>query len=195
MQPPDSQQSSLTTAPTHEQQAPISQTHSGENTVPMKPMDYVLAAIFGASILIVLLQVVFRYGFNNSLTWSEEVCRYLFAWLVFIGAALALRDKCHITVDLIGWAPRRWQHWAQVLQHVLVLVFLGVVAVLGCRWVFHTAGTHSPVLGLPVNWVFYAALPAGCLLALVYAIRALAADRRRNRVTDDAASEDRVWRG
>jgi len=62
-------------------------------------LDYTLAGLFAATIVVVLLQVVSRYLLDNSLTWTEELSRYLFAWIIFLGAALGLRDQSHIKVD------------------------------------------------------------------------------------------------
>src|SRR5436853_5174734 len=44
----------------------------------------------------VTLQVIFRYVFENSLSWSSELATFMFAWLTLIGLAIAQRDHAHI---------------------------------------------------------------------------------------------------
>ncbi len=46
-----------------------------------------------ALFLIVVLAVIFRYGFNRSLTWTEEVPRYLLIWISFLGAAAGVARR------------------------------------------------------------------------------------------------------
>ncbi len=45
-------------------------------------------------------QVIFRYVLNNSLTWSEELVRYIFIWQVWLGAALCVKENRHIRIDV-----------------------------------------------------------------------------------------------
>ena len=135
------------------------------------PMDYLIAAVFGTTIVVVLAQVIWRYVFNNSLTWTEELSRYLFTWIIFLGAAVAIRDNSHIKVEfLVSRLPKRIRPALEVINTALIMLFLAFIAVAGFLWVKLNSGTRSPALELPVNWVFYAALPVAALLGLGYAI-------------------------
>ena len=131
--------------------------------------EWVLALLFGAAIVIISAQVIFRYVFNSSLSWPEEIARYLFTWMIFLGAALALRDKTHIAVAVVrDKLPAAFQHRARLVTHGIILAFLVLLFVLGLMLVHHTRGTQSEVLALPVNLVYYAALPATVLLGIYY---------------------------
>ena len=55
--------------------------------------------IFVMTILI-FTQVVCRYVMHNSLTWSEELGRYLFVWITFVGLPVALKAGAHVAIDL-----------------------------------------------------------------------------------------------
>ena len=148
--------------------------------------DYLLAAIFGATILIVAAQVIFRYVFNNSLTWVEELARYLFIWMIFLGAALALRDETHIRIDLlINRLPVRISSILKAVNLILTIVFIELAIVLGFILVGRTANTQSPALSLPVNYVYYASLPTAFLLGLYYeSKKAMRLIRRKNNGED-----------
>ncbi len=138
----------------------------------LSPADYVLAIVFGATILIVAAQVVFRYVLNSSLTWSEELSRYLFVWITFLGAALAVRDGIHIRIDmLVTRLPERVAKVLAALVGLLVFGFLLAMIVWGFQLVRQTSGTPSPALRLPENYVYYAALPVACLMAAYYTAR------------------------
>ena len=55
-----------------------------------------LAAIF----VILILQIAFRYVLNAPLVWPEEAARYLYIWVCYLGAAVALRRGSHIVILL-----------------------------------------------------------------------------------------------
>lgn len=66
-----------------------------------KAEEYLLVASLAFTVVVVFIQVVMRYVFNSSLSWSEELCRYIFIWQVWLGASLAFRDKQHISVEMV----------------------------------------------------------------------------------------------
>ena len=72
---------------------------------------YLLLVIFSMIMVgATFLQVIFRYFFNHPLFWSEELSRYCFVWIVFVGAAIAVKHGAHIGVDyfvkhLLGVEP------------------------------------------------------------------------------------------
>ncbi len=142
--------------------------------------DILLAFLLGSLVVIMFIQVFFRYVLNNSLSWSEELAKYLFVWMTFLGAALCLRDKAHIGVDyFLSLLPVQIQQAVQRFNLVLISVFSGVVAVTGFAWVVRIRGTETPALGWPLNTVFYGALPVGSVLMLFYGIRRLTSQFKR----------------
>ena len=132
-------------------------------------LDYMVAGLFAATIVVVVLQVVSRYLLDNSFTWTEELSRYLFTWIIFLGAALGLRDQSHLKIDFfVAHFPQKVRQVVDTVHYVLITIFLLIVAIFGFQWVGETAGTRSPALSLPVNWVLYGALPCGALLGIFY---------------------------
>ena len=61
---------------------------------------FMIPLIFAMSIII-FIQVVCRYVFQNSLTWSEEMARYMFVWLVYFSVSYTARREKHIRIDAI----------------------------------------------------------------------------------------------
>src|SRR5690606_9777282 len=84
-------------------------------------------SLAGMSVL-VFLNVVLRYFFDSGITWSEEMSRFLFVWMVFLGAIAALKERMHLTVDVvIKWLPMGWKKFFAVISHSLVLYVLWLV--------------------------------------------------------------------
>ena len=141
-------------------------------TGKMTPADWVLAALFAATIVVVAAQVLWRYVFNDSLIWTEELSRYLFTWMTLIGAAVAVREATHVRITtLTSRLPARAARVLTLAQLALIVVFLGYLVVVGCRWVRINADTLTPALGLPLNYALYAALPVAAGLGVWFGIR------------------------
>ncbi len=136
--------------------------------------DGLLAALSGGIICIVLTAVFFRYVLNHSLSWSDELVRYLFVWFTMLGAAVTLREREHIRVDFfVEKLSARYRRWAEVAILVGVSIFHAALIVLGACWVWSTRGSYTSALQWPLNLLFYAALPSSAVLALWYTAQRL----------------------
>jgi len=143
----------------------------GKKNERMGFLDLILSVILGLIVVVMFAQVIFRYAFNNSLTWSEEVVRFLFIWLVFIGASILIRDKWHIGVDFfVDLLPSGWKKRVQLMDTLLIVCFLIFLSISGFFWMYYTRGTVSSALGLPLNIILYGALPISSLLGILYGI-------------------------
>jgi TRAP-type C4-dicarboxylate transport system permease small subunit len=73
----------------------------------------------------VTMGVFYRYVLNNSLSWTEELARYLMVWFAYIGMAMAFRDESHVNVSfLVNYFPLIYQHIIKIISYLLVLFFL-----------------------------------------------------------------------
>ena len=130
-----------------------------------------ISLLLGALSFIMFLQVLFRYVFNNSLSWSEELAKFIFIWITFLGAGICFRDRIHLKVDfLVSKLPDKYQIFLEIANTLLITAFSGIMAILGFLWVINVSGTLSPAIGLPLNIVFYAAYPVSAVFTLIYGL-------------------------
>lgn len=134
----------------------------------------VLAAMTGA----VFLQVVLRYVFRTGLEGLDEVPRYLFVWLVMIGAAAAMERGQHTALEYFRdrLPPRSRALVRVVITAVAMLLFLSMIRT-GLVLVPNAQLQSSPGLGLSLGYV-YAAVPIGSALILLPMVRDLMAAAR-----------------
>ena len=129
---------------------------------------FMIPLIFAMSIII-FIQVIMRYVFSNSLTWSEELARYLFVWLVYFSVSYTARREKHIRIDAaINLYPKKLRPYIELLSEIIVLAFAIFIAVTGVT-VFQKitwSGQMSPAIGLPMQFV-YAAPLIGFLLTAI----------------------------
>lgn len=91
-------------------------------------LDWVTLALLAILLVVVGAQIFFRYALNHSLFWSEELARYLFIYLVFLGSASVLRQGRHIQVSFfVERLPPPLRRGVAVLVDVLLLAFAGTV--------------------------------------------------------------------
>ncbi|MBU0970482.1 MAG: TRAP transporter small permease subunit [Proteobacteria bacterium] len=132
----------------------------------------------GVLVLIIMLQIILRYVFNNGLVALEELEWHLYAAGIMTGASYAMVKDVHIRVDLFHTRfSDRTRHVLEIFGIlVLLLPFAGVVFHQSLDFV-HEAwrlGERSPSpMGLPWRWAVKALLPFGFGLMILAAVARL----------------------
>jgi len=140
-----------------------------------RAVNRLLAALLAAMLLVIAAQVWYRFVLNDPLSWSEELGRYLFVWLSFLGAAAGVRYQVHLGLDLFGKrVPAGLRRRVLLLANLLAQAFLIVVVFQGFRILGVVRFQSSPSLGISMA-APYLAVPVGALLMLVNSIRVSAA--------------------
>lgn len=123
--------------------------------------------------IMVFTNVVLRYGFNQGLVISEEMARFFFVWLTFIGAVLTFRDGSHIGIEtLVQRLSRKGRVICMFLSNVLIMV-CGAIFCLGAwQQLDINATMYAPVTGLSLAWVYGIGLFTGTGVFLIALSRA-----------------------
>jgi TRAP-type C4-dicarboxylate transport system permease small subunit len=130
-------------------------------------LESLIVVLMVAMVVMVFGNVVLRYGFNSGIDVSDEMARYCFVWLTYIGAMVAMREGRHLGVDtLVKRLPAGGKKTALFLSEALMLL---------CNWLF-VLGTWkmhelqvsnvSPVMGLSMIWIYGMGYAVGVVMAL-----------------------------
>ena len=85
-------------------------------------LGIVMVAFLAIMVVLVFGNVVLRYGFNSGITVSEELSRWLFVWITFMGAIIALHEGTHLGTDmLVSRLPVAGKKICLGLAHLLML--------------------------------------------------------------------------
>lgn len=144
---------------------------------------YALAAILGFAIILTFVEVIRRYLFGKSFIWSEELMRYLFVYVGFIGGAAAFREKGLACFDLVTKkisSPKA----RKIISLVIDLGVIGFSLYMGIKGVQvvglpSIARQTSAGLNLPMP-VVYAAIPIGFFLMVLFGIENIVTILSRN---------------
>lgn len=128
----------------------------------------IVPLLIGMSVLI-FVQVVMRYVFQNSLVWSEELARYLFVWLVYLSVSYTAKREKHIRIDAAFFLyPKKVRPYVELLSDIIVflfaifILFTSVTVVGKIAW----SGQISPALHIPMEYVYAAPLVGFALTTL-----------------------------
>jgi C4-dicarboxylate transporter DctQ subunit len=112
-------------------------------------------------------QVVARYVFHRPPSWSEEVVRYLFIWLVFLATSVGFRRGSHLGVDFfVGLLPPKVRKAVEVGIHLFLGLLLAVVTWQGVVMTGMVKFQLSPAMRISMSWI-YAAIPVGGFFMLL----------------------------
>ena len=106
-------------------------------------------------VILVFGNVVLRYGFNSGITFSEEVSRFLFMWVVFVGAVLTLRDNAHLGVHMVTkLLPLSGKKACKLISDAATLACCGLITIGGWNIVQLELANIAPISGIPLGVVF-----------------------------------------
>ena len=120
----------------------------------------------GAMVLLIFCQVLFRYAFHMPLAWSEELARFVFVWMIYMGASMCVRKNKIMKVDILEQAFRKNIAMLKFMAYFSDIVSL--IFTLGMAYAaFHLAydvtfvrHRLSPALDIPLG-IAYFSLPVG----------------------------------
>jgi TRAP-type C4-dicarboxylate transport system permease small subunit len=130
-------------------------------------LELLVVVCLVAMVVMVFGNVVLRYAFNSGITVSEEMSRYCFIWLTYIGAMIAMREGEHLGVDtLVKHLPVTGKKVCLFLSEALML-FCNGLFILG-TWKMHELQVTnvSPVVGISMIWIYGVGYVVGTVMAL-----------------------------
>ena len=131
--------------------------------------EIVACVALAAVVLSVSWGVITRYITAQPAAWASEVATLAFAWVVFFGAAACIKYKLHPSIDmLVVRLPRPLQIAVRGLNHALVLGLCIFMAWFGTRFAIDAWSNPSPVLRLPLTWLYGPVAFCFALMALRY---------------------------
>jgi len=141
-------------------------------------LDWLLAASVGILIVPVTLQIISRFTqWFPHWIWTEEMARFLFIWMVMLGAMVAIRDGSHLDVDVWPELKPRPNALLRIVSNVFVLVFALVFIWYGIKFVQFGWSQTSELADLPMAWIFVA-WPLAGLTWLLFGFERFRADLR-----------------
>jgi TRAP-type C4-dicarboxylate transport system permease small subunit len=132
-----------------------------------------IAALLTVMILMAFSQIVLRNFFSTGIAWGDSLVRYLVVWVGFIGAAIAVKEDKHITIDVLArWITPGGKSTIQAISHFSSAVICGLLTWAGIKFIWFEAQMgDTAVFNLPA-WVPVLIIPVTFgLMTLRYTLR------------------------
>lgn len=135
--------------------------------------EIILVVLFSAMVLIIFVQVIMRKA-NHSLYWSEELGKFLFVWISWLGISIAQRKGEHIKITMLtDRLPYRLAQVFNIIADIIVILICAVTFYYGVTLVI--SQWASPYAGIKISTSWgYLAVVLGCALMLLRCVGSIA---------------------
>ena len=131
--------------------------------------ENILIASYLVFIPILTAQVISRYVLGHSLSWSEELARYIFIWQIWLGSSYCVQKNRHIRIDIFTHKlPKGAKNVFETFVAIVSIAFLIFLTFKGIKIVQMVSrmGQTSAALTLPMSYI-YACIPVSCILMMI----------------------------
>ncbi|MDR1931903.1 MAG: TRAP transporter small permease subunit [Spirochaetales bacterium] len=145
-------------------------------------LEEALVSLFVALITFFVFISAVARSFDEPLNWAQDICLLLFAWVVFLGADLALRKAEFVRVEMLVMRfSAKTQKFLYYLMYIISIVFLLVLVRYGIPLSIENSKRLFQTLGISYSWATISA-PVGSVLLCVTIILKLIAHRKDEKI-------------
>lgn len=134
--------------------------------------EVLMAIMLAAITLITFVQIFMRFIVGQAMSFPEELCRYIFIWLSFLGVSYSIKVGNSLKVDILETFVPKIKTVLNVIQNIIFFAFCIVMIWQGFIAVgkIITYNQTSAAMGMPM-WIVYAAFLTGCILSILRLIQ------------------------
>lgn len=146
-----------------------------------KIVDTAVKLVGMALVVVILLQIAFRYLIPMSAAWTDEISRYLFMWFCFLGSAYAMYKEAHFSIDFIAQRMSlKGKYYLAFFSRILTVLFSIFLIYYGVQLMETVRLMKSTYLRWPMD-VFYVIMPVSGILYLIDSLDWFLREERRNK--------------
>ena len=137
-------------------------------------LEFLTCSFLLIAVLITAVQVFSRFVFNFSFSWSQEILMISFVWFVLFGAALAVKHREHLKIDLIEKLPAQLKLVFKIIEMTVIFAFIVVFVYYGILLIQDNFKSGQTVGFIPLKVAYvYMAIPVSGLCMLYYTVKDL----------------------
>lgn len=139
--------------------------------------------MFFVMVIVVFLQVIFRFVLDQPLAWTEELSRYLLVWITFLGAGYAMSVKAHPSVELLYEKANSYvKKFMMVLSTAVTVFFFWQITTNSLEFIGRSMMQTSPALQIPMGYIYFV-IPIASLLFILNLLYVTVSEWRRGAVS------------
>ena len=138
---------------------------NSKNKISLQPLELILCSLLVSIVIITFVQVLFRYVFQFSLAWTEELARYIFLWLAALSIAHGFKTKSHFALTfLVDRIQKRYRSLIFTIVNVSMLLFLSIFVWKSCEYTLSVIDQVGPGTGLSMSVPYSSSIFMGILM-------------------------------
>lgn len=142
-------------------------------TVLYKLTCHIMVVATSIMSLMVLINTILRW-FGTGIVQNEELSRYLFVWMIFLGGVIAMADGIHITVDIVTrLLPESVLRPLRIFNNLVVTAICFILMCGGWTTTMNNTSNYSAVTDIPMSWVYFPVVISGAGMGIICLIRAI----------------------
>ncbi|KAE9634024.1 MAG: TRAP transporter small permease [Epulopiscium sp.] len=134
-----------------------------------KVEEFLACLLLISVVTLVFASALFRTA-GHPLNWSSDIAQLLFAWSIFFGVDLSMREKSLIKVDmLLQKLPVKARKYLQIIWQIVIIVFLISLIVYGIPLCINSIDRKFSNMNLSYSWAT-ASVPVGSILLTITSV-------------------------
>ncbi len=144
---------------------------------------YLLLIFYTMVVAVIGVEVIRRFMLSFSSVWGEEIARFCFIYLTWVGASAAVKNRTHIRIDLIySWVPAQYHVWLYMLADLATMAFAIVAFYYSLIPIVNALSFGNVTDGLRINRTFFLmAVPLGFAMTMMRLVQNFVRDWRDHR--------------
>ncbi len=162
----------------------------------IKVIDYLTQSMLMLFTITIFVNMVGRYFFLRTILWSEQISRFLFIWMCFLGIFMVTVRRQHLMVDvMVSRFPRVAKNLVIVSGNILSIIFLSLLGISGVVILPYIQQHVDPPLMVPLGYVFIiipicSFLTVMSIIGQTYSLVCSLATRRQRSITKKEGEYD-----
>ena len=147
----------------------------------------VLGFLIMAVVVLLFVNVILRYAFNAPLAWADEIARFLFTWISFVGASAAVKKKGHVAIDnfITKLSPKR-QAWVNLFTNACIIFAMGLLVFYSYFLMTMFSAASLSSVAIPQNFL-YVSLPLSAAAMIIHLAEIMAEESDKLRAAEGGA--------
>lgn len=138
--------------------------------------ENVITWMFMAMVAVIFFQVIMRFVFNNSSSWSEELGKFIFVWISWLGISIGHRRQEHIKITLlVDRLPYKLRIILEAISEIILIGICGITMYYSVMMIQIQKNVPYAGIKISTSWG-YLSLVIGCGLFILRAVLYLIED-------------------
>lgn len=146
----------------------------------------IIALCIAGMTILIFTNVILRYVFHTGITWAEEMSRFMFIWMVFLGSILVLKEGTHIGMDiLVRKVPENFSKLLLFIGNCIILVIAFIVLNGSWEMTLDSISSKAPATGISLAFMYFVGIIMSVGMIVIAFVNLIKIFKQKEQVTKE----------